>query len=740
VTPAASQCNGKDNDCDGRIDCPAPTASLNFLRKGLTSIGVPGLPGTLIAFGGKAFPVVAAKAGEQQEPVAVAALAGKGRVMAFGHGGYLDSSLMSKADTGAFLQRVVRWLAGQDSTTPTPPKVLVLGGLGIGGYLQAQKFPVTQQRSWTLPADLSSFKVLILRDAGLDTAAKRKAVTDFVNAGGGVLVADTPWGWAQIRRKDIVTEMGSNLFLTPLGLAWTGNYISGGQSTLSLTTPVSSLLHGIQAQELLVKQAGGQTKPSTTDVKLASHTLLQISRWLASNDTLFLPRLQKLLKQYSARLTPTASKPIKDTDGLLRALMALQLAQITRQKPADVKAHPAASTFPGAVASSAKRIKTTLSLDLSTPRWHSTGLYAAPGEVITLTLTSADTRKGLSVRIGAHKDKLWHKDKWQRVPEISRSWALKTTTVQVASAFGGLLYIEVPTGRSGKSSITVQGAVQAPLYVAGKTTLSDWKNTLRKHPAPWAELANGKLILTVPSSVVRALDAPDKLMAHWDKVMDACADLAVISRTRKSPERVVMDQQISAGYMHAGYPIMTHLDVKNSLTSYSHMSTKGGWGIYHELGHNHQSRYWTFSGTTEVTVNLFTLYIFHTIHNNFKPRTNIYGNEREKKIRTYLKAGAKFSTWQKDPFLALIMYMQLQEAFGWKTFKQVFDEYHKAPSAQLPKTDAAERDQWMVRFSKRINKNLGPFFQAWGVPTSAAARQSISSLPKWMPAGFPPKP
>jgi hypothetical protein len=40
----------------------------------------------------------------------------------------------------------------------------------------------------------------------------------------------------------------------------------------------------------------------------------------------------------------------------------------------------------------------------------------------------------------------------------------------------------------------------------------------------------------------------------------------------------------------------------------------------------------------------------------------------------------------------------------------------------------------MVRFSRRVNKNLGPFFTAWGVPTSNSARQSIANLPAWMPA------
>jgi hypothetical protein len=40
----------------------------------------------------------------------------------------------------------------------------------------------------------------------------------------------------------------------------------------------------------------------------------------------------------------------------------------------------------------------------------------------------------------------------------------------------------------------------------------------------------------------------------------------------------------------------------------------------------------------------------------------------------------------------------------------------------------------MVRMSKAVGRNLGPFFAAWGVPTSEKARAEIAHLPVWMPA------
>ncbi len=49
-------------------------------------------------------------------------------------------------------------------------------------------------------------------------------------------------------------------------------------------------------------------------------------------------------------------------------------------------------------------------------------------------------------------------------------------------------------------------------------------------------------------------------------------------------------------------------------------------------------------------------------------------------------------------------------------------------------SDDEKRVQWMVRFFRAVGKNLAPFFEYWGIPTSAKARQAMADLPVWMPA------
>ena len=156
---------------------------------------------------------------------------------------------------------------------------------------------------------------------------------------------------------------------------------------------------------------------------------------------------------------------------------------------------------------------------------------------------------------------------------------------------------------------------------------------------------------------------------------------------------------------------------------------------------NHQSGDWTFDGTVEVTVNLFTLYVYDMLCDRDMARSHkaLSGEKADAKLRKYLADGAPFERWKREPFLALRMYVQLQQAFGWDAFKAVFAEYRALPEDQRPKSDDEKRDQWMVRFSRQIGRDLGPFFEAWGVPTSPEARESIADLPDWMPEGFPPE-
>ena len=202
-----------------------------------------------------------------------------------------------------------------------------------------------------------------------------------------------------------------------------------------------------------------------------------------------------------------------------------------------------------------------------------------------------------------------------------------------------------------------------------------------------------------------------------------------------------MDRQIPRGHLLSGYPISAHLDQQANLVDVEHLRTEGNWGFFHEVGHNHQSQDWTFDGTVEVVVNLFTLYVYEYLCG--VPVAEAYRRWVDVRTRAMIARydfeNPDFELWKREPALALLMYVQMQEAFGWDAYRQMFATYRALPDAERPMSDDEKRDQWLVRFSRQVGRNLGPFFEGWGVPTSQAARASIANLPVWLPPGSPSK-
>lgn len=714
------------------------TADRASVAEGVREVAAPGTPGTLAVWGPSAF-VVAAGKGEQDLPAPVIAAGelGQGRVVALPHTGLLNAESMTTADTGTLIANCLRWVARAPDDRPL---VVGLFNSNLVDTLNDRGFNARPISKPDLTENtLADLDVLCV--VGNDLANEHvKAIARFLERGGGLLAAQTAWAWKVPPGKSLLDNPLNALF-SPAGIAWTGGYAGKTGSTGFATAGADDpMLHGGHALDAVIAAAKEEKRPDD-DLRLASQTALQVVRSLPADDTLLRPRIDALLLQYDAELAPTEERPITSNRPLHRLLLAASVDKERRLPAGEIRPHTSAASFPGEVAAIAQRTTRSVQIDPRIADWHSTGLYAAPGEVVNVVIPGEHRRRGLLVRIGCHKDELWHLDTWKRVPRITRIFPLDADRVEVASAFGGPVYIVVEDRfEADPFEVTISNAVEAPMFVLGRTTLEEWRSSIRKLPAPWAELVGRRIILSVPSEAVRNLDDPAPLMEFWDAIATAQDDLATVANVDRHhrQDRFVPDVQISAGYMHSGYPIMTHLDSVDDMTSIDKLRA-GCWGLYHELGHNHQQGDWTFDGTVEVTCNLFTLYTLDKAcgvpwgagHGGLK--------NRDEKIGRHLAAGAPFKAWKSDPFLALHMYVQLIEAFGWETFQRVFAEYRTLARADRPANDDQKRDQWLVRFSRSCGHDLGPFFQAWGVPTSAQARESIKHLPGWMPPGFPPE-
>jgi hypothetical protein len=417
-----------------------------------------------------------------------------------------------------------------------------------------------------------------------------------------------------------------------------------------------------------------------------------------------------------------------------------------RLPPEMVKAAKFADFFPGKVSAKAKVVKKTIAVDTAVKRWHATGLYARPGMILDIKVSGIPKGKRYYLKIGCHKDSVWRRyPKLKRYPRITRTFMLNNGKQKAVCAFGGPIFVEVPSRFAGKGSIdvTIDGAVEMPYFKLSERNKMNWRKELAK-PAPWGIIAGEKMWFMLPKYFLRKIRKPAELAVFWDGLVGKQDELCGFKRV-KYPEICVFDRQISMGYMHSGYPFMVPLSaLKQSFPDY--VKKRGAWGFLHELGHNHQNLFsggynnsWTFDGNVEVTVNLFSAYTcFAYLKNLSAMGSHSYWRTDwlPESLKKHYKPGMEYRKGSHS--YRSMFFSHLVGEFGWDTMQKCLSSYWDVPRKKLPiRDDAAKRDLFLVQMSKAAGVNLTSFFNDWGVATSKKAQAKVKNLPLYSKYKYP---
>ena len=690
------------------------------LSRDVKAIAVKGgaLPGCLVTDGEVAVPIAFARADGKSYTVAAAGSYGKGRAVAVTHHGFFEGDEGLRDDNVAFLRECVLWLAGDAK------KVTLYIDRRLGASLPAieralgkcgrQVEAKAMQGFGELASSSQGTVVLTMPDA--HPRADAGKIADFVARGGGVLAPVVGWGWKQINSdKSLRSDSTFNAALGLAGIYSTGAFAGNPRGGLYEIagmedrpgTTMASAFALVEGGVTMSKETGAECL-STID--MASEVLpMEQNEWGAR-----LESLRRTLDETVMKTVPSPSRPIRS--GMVRERLAFIMMQSAWQANPERnwRAVPAAATYPGLPEKGSPRVTRDIDIDLSVPRRHGTGLFAAAGEPITVTLPDGAEKLGLYVRVGATTCRNTSSGEWMRAPVVDVALKLAKRSVTFSTPFGGTVYIEVPGGKNGKVSVKIGPACPAPWFVEGRDTPETWAAQLKAPTAPFAEIESGRIVLTVPTSVARGVADPRPLLKVWREIMDNDAWLTGIPAERSSPERMCTDVQLCCGYMHSGYPIMIPDGSARRLVS--EPTIRAGeeddvWGFFHEMGHNHQNYDWTFDGTGEVTVNFFTLLNMKRICGAGLWDKKIGGAGMRRTVKEWNDKGRPFGMWKGDPFLALHFFAQLIDRYGWDTFQKLFAEYRALPQSERPKNDLEKRKQWCSRLSRIVGEDLTPEFE-----------------------------
>ncbi len=659
---------------------------------GIDSIPILGTPGTMAVWEENAFPVIVGQ--NKSQPVAVAAEYGDGRFFAIAHGSYVAG--VKDGTASKFMTQVAQWVSQKENP--------------LIGTLK------NNTKNWD-DVDLLMWGQNMQLSSEIETKLLK-----WIEDGGGVIASACPWGWVQVTGKNLQTDLSQNRVMAKLGMQYGGNYARGVGDVFKIAPIALETNAGVALRQ--IKEDGTCSIIGSGAVQYAAQVSPEFREQV--NSVIASDAMQGPTKQHPAKIKDVRTR-----------LFVTNFSADWKSKPvAEIVSANGSEIFPGTVDAKVPRVSEALQLDSSVRGWQSTGLYLCPGEVLKVIVTEGDPN-GWTLRIGCHKDTLWHKDKWTRWPEITHVVSMKEE-FDVATPWGGLVYFE-SSNNSTNISLTISGVVKAPLFDIEDAGI-DWL-VERDNPAPWAEIKGKHMILSVPSSAVRNLDNPEDVARFWDTVVSSHCELAGVQVPAR-PERFVADRQISAGYMHSGYPIMTGVDVATPkgdklarVVDVADLTKRGSWGHFHELGHNLQRSWWTFDGTGEVTCNLFSLHAGEVLC-GIEPWDNSWLKGQVVSAKKYLEEGSDFSKWKRSPGIALVSYAQLQKSFGWKPITQVFSDYEALPASDRPKGNQKKMDEWVRRISFATEHDLRPFYKMWGMPLSPEllSDTSLSTLPVWNPS------
>ncbi|XP_004594504.2 TRPM8 channel-associated factor 3-like [Ochotona princeps] len=679
------------------------------LLQGITELdfSTGGIPSQLLVHGPLAFPL---GFDSSLNCFLAAARYGQGRVVLCGHEGMITNDRMDK-----FMINALHWLKGhQKGKIAVNSRVKNLGLLLAKTNLQ---WIITDINFLT--SDLSVYCC-----SSLDNMDVKKVV-DFVARGGGVLIGSQAWYWG-IRNpsSNCMAQYPNNKFLKHVGLGILRE--KGNRGCFPVPKPEILNYHVRKAlsqfESMLFDNGKFLEDNWLEQLKKDCSYMLQIPH----DGIPIYESVHKNILRIIQKGLPVVQKKNSIIRGGLEAILKYLAEGL-------VKAGTASSVLLNEF-SSPPATGSPVSIEISTENrdsWVSTGLYLPAGRFAVVTLPKEAVAAQLQVQVGCHTDDISDASIYYRPPVVTRRYILNETKTSIAWHWGGLLYILVPRNYNlGTVLVTISGAAPAPYFKLGKTSQEEWRRCLQGNPAPWGELATDNIILTVPTEKLKAVTNPDSLLRLWDEMMQAAAKLAAKPFPYRRPERIVIDVQNTLGLMHEGYPIMGQMQILPRLIDETAIRSSGVWGAIHEVGHNFQQPAWKFHPhSTEADCNLWSVYVHEEVlkipreraHSSLKPES------RRERIKLHLGMGAPLSNW--NTWTALETYLQLQEAFGWDPFIKLFAVYQTL--SKYPQDNPGKMNLWMEKFSEIVQKNLVPFFKAWGWPIQKQVADGLAHLPEW---------
>lgn len=685
--------------------------SRDDLLAGVTSLADPGSPGYLVVWGPTAQVISNYPGEDERDPMVAAATMGDGRIIAMPDQHWLDmDDHGSDTSTGNFYRNGITWLNGTDAKNI---KIVTLNSKASTWLAGEGYTNVVDSSTSNLATDLVGADVLITWPRDNPSQAVIDEIVSFTKGGGGLFICDFGAGYSWWWNKD-GPDIPGNRILRDAGIAFSKKGYHGGSQTINRASFHVTAEHVIDV-------ITNPSAYSTSEKNRAAEVFDRLYGVLADNDTLQ-ARLDEVYETKIAALIPTPTNPVSDS---LEKTLLNQEGLILRDLPvSEMTAHRAALPVDPAAPRVTKSITLAEPATGHASRLIDTGLYAAPGEIVTLTLPEALTGKGLQVQIG-HLRTDTGDSKYYTMPYQQLTFDVTATSLQVASPHGGLIMFNAPSGTqwTGDQVVQTTGAVEAPYFVLGETTNADWVNGIRDRGTPFGLLVCDSTVLVIESEQwLRTLTDPHEVMSVYNPLITEIGKFYNYDKGREL--RIHHDYQAAGGV--AAFPLS--YVVSKEITNSRLLIIQGEPLTMHEHGHHADSGQIIFYEFGETSPNLGGKYARKTLSNfSWKQKLPVG------RINNYLFAQTD-DLWNHSNHYKVDVkgtpFDSIGDVFGWESLKNIVHAITNLPSADA-NSDQKSIDQWLIQTGIETGYDVSPFLELWQLSFSASAKSAVDALPEW---------
>ncbi len=379
-----------------------------------------------------------------------------------------------------------------------------------------------------------------------------------------------------------------------------------------------------------------------------------------------------------------------------------------------------------------------------------TGYYAAPGELVTITVPASMVSQNIEVISGSHIDEVLVSS-LQRFKNIVKRVEITSTATEIANPFGGALYFRIPANLDlGWNTVTIDGAVKAPYFrmVSGQPqNVSEWVTDLNNNYVPWVDIETDKWMFTIPASIVSQTDITD-IMTKWDEMQDLAS--VVAGRPMQRPRAEYIHTDCSSGNGSYGYPKPIHVNGYNTdspaaqwspLRIFDENYLEAHWRVtFHEMGHT----LWlpTPAAYREAFTQLTSFAFLYAIDEDFDRAmiNNEYGGKFDRDltamhwmITNEFRTNAPMAKSQYDYQRRGAGYWyDMFALYGFESVGNIHKEFYNlwASGADTNYFRYKTIDEYIGAAAAGNNKNLTPLFHFWGMQATPSQVTNLASYPE----------